>query len=105
MRTGELRRRVIIQYSTDTQSASGAYTKTWATLANAWANVTQSAGSTDDLGGVVHSEKTFAVTIRYRSDVTAKNRILWGARILNIDSVINVNERNHWLVLSCREAS
>jgi SPP1 family predicted phage head-tail adaptor len=104
MNAGSLRKRLIIQASTDTQSASGAYTKTWATLATVWANVVQTSGMTEDSGGSVHADKTYTVTIRYYSGVTPKNRLLWGSRILNIDSVINLEEKNHWMVMVCREA-
>ena len=42
-------------------------------------------------------------TMRYRNDITAKNRLKFGTRVFNIRAVINVKERNKWLEIDADE--
>ena len=46
---------------------------------------------------------THRVTIRHRDAVTAKMRLKFGTRILNIRAVVNPSERNRTLELLCEE--
>ncbi len=39
----------------------------------------------------------------YRAGVAPKQRLLFGARTLNIRAVVNPDERNRWLELLCEE--
>ena len=43
------------------------------------------------------------VAIRYLSGVKPKMRLIFGNRTLEISSVNNEEERNHWINLMCRE--
>ena len=43
------------------------------------------------------------VTIRYRSDVAANMRLLFGSRVFQIVGITNVDERKHTLEISTRE--
>jgi SPP1 family predicted phage head-tail adaptor len=49
------------------------------------------------------SEVTHEIEVRYRSDVTAQERIVYGLRTFDIDAVINVDERKKRLLLMCVE--
>ena len=46
----------------------------------------------------------YKVTIRYRSDLTEKDVLLYGDRQFEIDSIINVNEDNVALEIYCTES-
>ena len=41
--------------------------------------------------------------LRYLSTVTAGHRLKFGTRYLNVESVINTDERNRELQLQCKE--
>jgi SPP1 family predicted phage head-tail adaptor len=43
------------------------------------------------------------ITIRHRADVTARMRVVFGARVFNIRAVIDPGERRRWLELLCEE--
>jgi SPP1 family predicted phage head-tail adaptor len=52
------------------------------------------------------AEATHKINIRYDSalaSVTPKNRILFGSQIFDIESIVNIYERNKDLVFMCRE--
>ena len=45
------------------------------------------------------------VTIRYRTGVTAKMRVLHRGRALKLVAVTDADEDNHWLTLLCEEGA
>lgn len=49
------------------------------------------------------ASETHKVTIRYRSGVTTQMRVAFGSRTLNINGIINRDERNVELTLMCEE--
>ena len=51
----------------------------------------------------MQADVTHRVRFRYVAGVTAKMRVLYGARIFNVLSVINPEERNREIVLMCKE--
>jgi SPP1 family predicted phage head-tail adaptor len=59
-------------------------------------------------GEHVGTQKTLStgsvrVVIRYRAGITPKMRVKYGERTLNINGIINRDERNVELALDCRE--
>ena len=99
----ELRERVAIQSSSTTTDAQLGRPKTWTVLDTVAAKV-DSAGDASEgqqVGGITASAKHI-VTIRYRSDVTAKMRLRWRGMTLQIHSVV-VDPRRAWLTLQCGE--
>jgi SPP1 family predicted phage head-tail adaptor len=55
------------------------------------------------IGVTVTTPITHLVRLRYRSDVSAKHRVLFGSRALYIGGVQNIEERGRELVLACEE--
>lgn len=104
IRAGQLRQEVDIQSSTESRSS---YTVdySWATDATVRASVKQLSGEEVVKADHEKSTRTFEVRIRYYSGLTAENRLLWGSRVLNIESVINVDERDTEMRLICKEAA
>lgn len=105
LRAAELNKRVTIQQTTVTQdSDSGEETDSWGTFATRWAKVEPLTGKERWAAQQVNPEVTSRVTIRYTSGVTAKMRVLYGSRVLQIDAVLNPLERNEAMELLCTEA-
>ncbi len=105
MEAGKLRHRVEVQSRTLTQDSYGDVLPTWTTQATRWAEVVPVSGREVHLAGRITSETTHTVRLRYLSGLDSKWRILWGTRVLEIESVINTDEINWEMVLACKEVT
>ena len=103
MRAGRLRHRVTIQNYTESQNTFGETTKTWADYATIWAAIEPVKGREFWESQQVNAEITTKITMRYLAGVKPKMRVLDDNRIFEIDSVINVDERNRELQLLVKE--
>ena len=102
---GAMRHRVKLQSSTLAADAAGGNVQTWADVATIWAAITPLSGQESFTAQQFAAKVSHWVLIPYRSGVTAQMRLLYGARAFNIQSVVNVDERNHVLKLLCEERS
>ena len=104
MRSGNLRHRVTIQESKETRKGDGSIAVTWEDVGTVWASVRPIRATERIRNNMLESEISHRVEMRYRDDITTKQRILFGTtRYFNIETVINPNERNINLELICRE--
>jgi len=109
MKAGSLKHRVTIQTPTDSQSsATGAVSRTWATLATVWTRI-EPVGSKEGSSRALASqpEATHKVTMRYQQDktITTHCRVIYGTRVLDIvGPPLNWDEANRMLILYCKEA-
>ncbi len=104
MRGGKLRRVVTIQAPTVAQTGTGNPRPSWATFAaNVFARIEESSGKEQIQAGQVNPQRPATIYIRYLAGVTSGMRVMYGARTFEITSVINVNERNRELDLTCVE--
>lgn len=109
MTPGRLRHRVLIQARATTstgaplQDRSGQEVISWINGPTVYADVKPSSGREQVNSEAVQSVISHVVTIRYRTGVTAKNRLLYGGRVLEILAVVDVDERHRWLELTCSE--
>ena len=105
---GDLRETVRIENRVVTKDAYGADVETWALRAEVRAMIE---------GGVFRGTEAFAygqkiiqadnptrVTVRFRADVSVRDRVVWGERVLNIETVRDPESGRHrWLELICTE--
>lgn len=103
MHAGLLNQRIIIQQYAPSQDSSGSTTETWSTLATVWAHIRPLRGREFYAANQTEAEISHEVTIRWRRDVTAVNRILFGTRIFDIKGMPNPEEANEWLIMTCQE--
>ena len=101
----KLRHRVSIQQVTEAKDTYGATTRTWATIATAWAAIEPIAGREYFYAQQVASSVSHRVTIRHRTGITPKMRIVHDSRTFEIESVRNLEERDRWLELMCSEVT
>lgn len=87
MRAGRLDKRVTIQQSSQAKNASHELIDTWSTLATVWANVQPLKGSEMFEAQKVNASSTIKVTIRPRSDITSRMRIVYASRTYDIDYI------------------
>jgi len=103
MRAGDLRHRITLQQKTETRDSFGAVIETWNDVATLYASIEPLRGKEFFDAQQVNAEVTIRIRIRYRSGVTPNMRVLFGTRTFDIQSVINVDERNREMILMCRE--
>lgn len=103
MQAGRLRHRVIIQSAVEARNAYGEAIKTWSTVATVYASVEPIRGREMFDAEQVQSEVTHRVRLRYRPGLTSQMRLLFNARTFEVQTVINVNERNREVQLMCKE--
>jgi len=73
---GRLDRRVTLQTSAIGRDTLGGPTQTWATLAVVWATVRPLSGKETVTAQQVQSQASVAVTLRYRADIAATQRVI-----------------------------
>ena len=104
MYAGKLRHRVIVERFTESQDATtGEPAETWSPAGAVWALVEPLAGQELFEAKRIQPEVTHRVTIRYGSDVTTRDRLVWDGRTFGILSALNIEERRREVQLSCKE--
>jgi SPP1 family predicted phage head-tail adaptor len=107
MRAGKLRHRVTVQSPAGTRDAVGERQTTWTDVAaNVPASIEPLAAREQFLAAQAQASTTHRVRLRYSSDLSALNaswRIKFGDRVLVIDGVRNIEERNMEFELLCTE--
>lgn len=102
---GLLRHRIEIQVSVDTQDSFGTPIPAWEALyANVAALVEPLSGNELFEARQLHAEVTHRIIMRGRFDgITPKHRVLFGSRVFDILSVLNLEERNLIVELMVKE--
>lgn len=103
MEIGTLRHRVTIEDFTVVQDAFGEEVKTWQTFATRWGSVEPLRGRERWNAQQVHAEVTHRVTMRWLSGLSPTMRVVHDGRNLDIDSIINPDERREMVELMCIE--
>lgn len=101
MRIGKLNRRVSLQQSGTERDAAGQAIASWTEIAKPWADIRYLNGKEYATSGTVVSGATVSVRIRYRTDVKASMRVVYGETIFNILAVLPDEERRDRLDLAC----
>lgn len=103
MRGGRLRKQVVIETVTPSQGATGEITNAWSTFATVRAElITQTAKeslTSDQILGIQYT----IFRIRYLAGITTKMRVLYDSRYFDIESSVNLFERDREINLYCKE--
>jgi len=99
-----MRHRITLEAPTETQTADGSVTRTWAPFAAVWASVEPLLGREYFDAQREQADVSHRVCMRYLAGVTHSMRVSWGPRVFEIESVLNAGERNRELILMCRES-
>ena len=101
---GALNKRVtILSPIAGAQDVYGKRAVTYEVTGSVWANIAPGSSSESEVNrsNVVTASTT--ITIRYRSDLTTRHCIGYGARTFAITGIVNTGESNTELVLTCGE--
>jgi len=106
IRAGRLRRRLHLQQTNQTRTASGGYTDVWTTTATVWGSIEPLRGREYFENAQVQGQTTHRIVIRYQSSVDSSYRVVdaCDSRVFNIvGGPINPNDRNVLLELMVKE--
>ncbi len=106
MEAGKLRHPISIQQDAgNTKDAAGHRIANWTEISGGavWASVEPLTGRELYMAMQVQAQVTHKIKIRYVSGVTPKMRVVYGSRNFNIESVLNIEERNIEMHLMCKE--
>ncbi len=101
MRGGHLRHRVTRQMKSESRDSHGGVTYTWADGESRWAEVTTLQGRELWQARQAGLFADVKVSTRYWPELTNQDRLSFGARVLNIESVIDVQGRGIESVALC----
>jgi SPP1 family predicted phage head-tail adaptor len=113
MKIGAMRYKVQIQSATRAADSGGGAALTWTKVADVYADI-QPQNSKESVFGTENQIREVTqskIYIRYRKDVSFKNRIVQtysqngvsAIRTFNINGVVNVGNRFRFLELTCEE--
>lgn len=103
MQSGRLRHRIEIQQSADAPDEYGQGVAVWSTVSTRWGEVVPLEGRELWQAQQVQADVTHRVRLRYDTPPAPKSRLAHRGRVLNILSVMVVEERRKELVIYCRE--
>ena len=104
MRTGKLRHRVEVQRYATSYDPEGEPIQEWQLLAKAWAAIEPLKGEEYLAAMSTQARVSHKVTMRpLAATISPADRIIYNGRILEIESVLNLEERDRELVLMCVE--
>ena len=96
-RSSTLRYRLTLQQQVKTPDGMGGFAKSWADIADVWAEIKPAGGTEKFFGAQLQSSVTHRITIRYRDDVSPGQRLLFDKRIFNIRYVHADNDNRQTL--------
>lgn len=76
----------------------------WIEFAEPWAEIVALRGQEAVRENIERAVQLWRVTIRYRDGVTPKNRLVWGAIVMNITSAAP-NDAGDGLVMTCESGA
>jgi len=97
--SGGLRARITIEQEVPIAQGGGSYAPNWQTVASLWAQIEPVAGRVVRQGERLESRVTHRITVRYRSDIAAGMRVVWGSQLFAIQAVINLGAQNRFTQL------
>ena len=103
MNSAKLRHQITIQSPPTALDAMNQPTGSYTTVATMWASIDPISGREYFAMQAVQSEVTHKITIRYCSLVKPNMQVLFGTRVFQIVSVLNLEERNIEMQIMCYE--
>jgi SPP1 family predicted phage head-tail adaptor len=106
MKFAKLRKKLDIQKVVETQNAHGEPVETWKNFANnRWAEIISPSGTENFRTQHTIAEVDRTFKLRYIKGIVPKMRVVFGGENYNIESVVNVNERNRELLIGCNRVT
>lgn len=101
-----LRHRVTLQKNTSpTTRSTGQLAPGWTDAGTFWASIDPLSAREKIIALQMNNRASHQLVMRYQPgiSITANDRFTFGSRVFNVDSVLNVDERNYKLVIGVSE--
>ncbi|MGG7518512.1 phage head closure protein [Allorhizobium undicola] len=102
---GEMQARLTLQALLEEPDGQGGLLGNFADVARLWGRVELKAVALSELAGAERAVTTCHVTVYYRDDLAAGQRLLWRDRQLAIRAVLEPDAARRFLLLVCEEES
>ena len=96
IKVGDLRHRVSIQRKTRAPDGVGGSIVTWVQYATPWCKITPKTGSERIYLDRLNAQGLSTVIMRYRADMSEKDKLVFRGNEYQIRSIINIEERNRY---------
>jgi SPP1 family predicted phage head-tail adaptor len=105
MNPGDLRQRIRIEKKHEpvAQGSFGEQSPAWDLVAEVWASPEAMRGQEYLESRRLQADVDWRIRIRYREGITPAMRVVYGEKVFNIISVIDVKERHREMQLMCKE--
>ncbi len=90
---GQFRERITLQRAVSVPDGIGGFTRSWTKLATVWARVVPTLGKEVLLSNGLQGVQAYQVTIRFFADLRPDDRLIWGAKTMNIRSAADPEGR------------
>ncbi len=105
---GMLTRRIKIQRPSTIKDSVGAPCRSWLDVATVWADIQPLSGKEAVIANRISAELSHQIIVRYQSlfdnpQQVAQMRVLYKARIFNIHSALNEDEKRTQIILLASE--
>lgn len=94
---GDFKQRVEIERFTTVSDGMGGTTQEWAAVGSVWANIRPLSGQKRLEFGKLGSTVTHEIQMRYRTDITDQDRLMYNGRNFTLKFKINEDEENAFL--------
>lgn len=106
MKAGDLNRQIVIQSRDSGTDDAGQPVDTWTTLATVWAHILGATGmgsirQSAVRDGVAVELNSYSFRIRYRTDVTAAKRVVYGGQNYDVKQVRHDLAGKEWTDIVC----
>jgi SPP1 family predicted phage head-tail adaptor len=103
LKAGHLIHRIIIEQPVETPDGIGGSSVVWTQVAEIRAKVKPVSGSERLWAKRKEADITHKIYTRYANWLTPDMRVNFNGRIMEIDAVINMEERNRWIEITAFE--
>jgi SPP1 family predicted phage head-tail adaptor len=100
---GMIKKKIEIQREMLISDGGGGHEREWYTIAAPVARIKPLSGNESLVAMKLEARVSHEITMRYRRDFTAQDRIKFGERVFNVRSVIDVEEAHAWTVAMVEE--
>ena len=100
---GKLRNSIIIEREVTLPNDSGGQDIVWTTYKRLKAYIKVKSGTERVRGMKLESPLSHSIFIRYTADILPTDRVNYKGRYMQIRAVINTEERDRWIELTCEE--
>ena len=106
MNSGELRNKIVIKVQPTDQDGYGEKiedTALWNNFITCWASILPISGREFFIAQQVNATVTTRIKIRYTSAITPGMRVVFGEKVYDIKTVLDIEERHKEIHLMCEE--